>query len=132
MPKVLIVDDSLSDAALAAGLLRKRGHDCECIHDGTQALDRVKRSRPDVVLLDVVMYGQTGFDICRRLKEDPGTGDVPVVFMTARANDGDKLWARRIGAAAYVCKPFTPDELYAAVEQGLQSRCRPEGEEGSG
>ena len=122
MPKVLIVDDSLSDAALAAGLLRKHGCDCECLHDGTQVLSRVRAGRPDLILLDVVMYQQNGFDTCRKLKDDPETGDVPVVFMTARSNDGDKLWAQKIGAAAYVCKPFTPDELYAAVDQGLKSR----------
>ena len=122
MPKILIIDDSFSDAALVAGLLRKRGCECESMHDGTQVVARAKVSKPDVILLDVIMDEQNGFETCRQLKKDPETVGIPVVFLTARASENDRLWGERIGAVAHLGKPFTPEELYAALDLAMAKK----------
>jgi len=117
MPKVLIVDDIRTDVRLIADVLRPQGYDCIQASNGTEALERARAERPDLILLDIVMPGQDGFATCRQLKRDPRTRDIPVVFVSSKNGDSDRFWGRKQGAADYLAKPFTPSDLVAMVKR---------------
>jgi DNA-binding response OmpR family regulator len=89
--------------------------------DGDEALSRARAERLDLVLLDVMMPGVDGFTVAERLRADPATAGIPVVFLTARADDADLRRGRRIGAADYVTKPFDPLRLGDRLRRVLES-----------
>jgi DNA-binding response OmpR family regulator len=117
MPKVLIVDDIRSEQQLIANALRPHGYQCLEASDGSQAYAIAKAEKPDVILLDVVMPGQDGFATCRQLKRDPATKDIPVVMVTSKGGESDRFWGQKQGAAEYLTKPFSPDDLLATVRR---------------
>jgi DNA-binding response OmpR family regulator len=117
MRKVLIVDDIRSEVQLIANALRPHGYECLEANDGREAYARAKTERPDLILLDIVMPGQDGFATCRQLKRDPDTKDIPVVMVTSKKGESDRFWGQKQGAADYLCKPFTPEELLATVRR---------------
>jgi twitching motility two-component system response regulator PilH len=117
MAKVLIVDDIRSELLLIANALRPHGYECLEASDGSQAYAIAKAEKPDVILLDVVMPGQDGFATCRQLKRDPATKDIPVIMVTSKGGDSDRFWGQKQGAAEYLTKPFSPEELVAAVRR---------------
>ena len=88
--------------------------------DGAGALDEVRRQRPSLVLLDVMMPGIDGWDVAERVAADPATRDIPVVFLSARAAMEDRLRAQELGAVGYLVKPFDPIELAATVRDVLE------------
>ena len=97
--------------------------------DGADALEHIKRSHPSLVLLDVMMPGVDGWGVAEQLAGDEGTREIPVVFLSARAADEDRLRAQELGAVGYVVKPFDPLELAGLVRDVLARVARGEREQ---
>jgi signal transduction histidine kinase len=117
---LLIVDDKPQNLRLVSDFLAEQGFDLVLARTGAQALERVGRARPELVLLDVRMPDMDGFEVCRRLKADPATAVVPVIFMTAMDDTAHKLEGFRLGAVDYVTKPIQREELLARIRLHLQ------------
>jgi CheY-like chemotaxis protein len=118
---IFIVDDNPGNLALLAGILREAGYRVRAANDGPQALAAVAARPPDVVMLDIHMPGMNGYEVCRRLKADPATRDVPVVFISALDGVLDKVQAFAEGGVDYVTKPFEPAEVVARIENQLRT-----------
>ena len=114
---VLIVDDSGLIRLVVSDELHKKGYDTVTASDGTKALRVAASKNPDLILLDVMLPGMDGFETCRRLKQDPATKNIPIVFMTARDKKEDASKGMQAGASAYLVKPFEGDELYRTVSK---------------
>ncbi|MFB6555387.1 response regulator [Streptomyces sp. NPDC056405] len=124
--RVLVVDDDPTVAEVVAGYLERAGHVVDRADDGPAALARAAAHRPDLVVLDLMLPGMDGLEVCRRLR---GTGPVPVVMLTARGDEDDRILGLEVGADDYVTKPFSPRELVLRVESVLR-RTRPAAVEG--
>ena len=117
MGKVMVVDDAVSELKMMENILRSAGHEVVSYEHGELLEDRVVEERPDVLLLDIVMPKRNGYDVLRGLQRDPRTKDTPVVFVSSKNQESDRLWGQRQGAADYLPKPFTPDQLLGVVRQ---------------
>lgn len=113
--RVLVVDDDPIIIELLVLNLELEGHDVVTASDGRQALDRAHDADPDLVLLDIMMPEIDGFEVCERLRADPATATLPVVFLSARAHEADLVRGTKVGADAYVTKPFDPMELMELI-----------------
>ena len=113
----LVVDDSRAEQRLLAALLSRLGFAVETADSGESALDWVERSArpPHLIVIDVVMPGINGFDLCRQLRDRAETATVPVIFCTSKDQEFDRFWGLRQGGSAYLVKPFSPQELIEAV-----------------
>ena len=118
-PVVLVVDDTPANLGVVLDLLEEAGFEVLVANDGESAIERATYARPDLILLDVLMPEVDGFATCERLKAQPETRDVPVIFMTALADTVDKVRGFDAGAVDYVTKPFQPEELLARVRTHL-------------
>ncbi len=117
---VLVVDDEPADVALLQAYLEAEGYQVMTAYRGEEALEKAFVRQPDLVLLDVLMPGLDGFEVCRRLKADPRTQFVPVVILTALREPGDKVAGAEAGADDFLTKPFERVELLARVRNLLQ------------
>lgn len=115
MARVLIVDDSPADLMLLRNLLTQAGHAVSEASDGAQAIDTIRMTRPDCVLMDVVMPGVNGFAATRTLSKDPATATLPVIVISSKSADSDRQWAMRQGAKEYFTKPVDGPKLLAAI-----------------
>jgi DNA-binding response OmpR family regulator len=115
--KVLAVDDDPVILRLIEVNLSLEGFQVAIAAGGDDALARAKETDPDVILLDVMMPGVTGWDVARRLKDDPATSAIPLVFLSARTQEEDRRKGQELGVAAYVSKPFDPVELVDTIRQ---------------
>ncbi len=113
-PRILVVDDQPSNIQTLYQVL-KGDYDVAMATDGSQAIELCQRRPPDLVLLDVVMPGIDGFEVCRRLKVDPATRDVPVIFVTARDSTEDETLGLEVGAVDFITKPVNPPVVRARV-----------------
>jgi two-component system alkaline phosphatase synthesis response regulator PhoP len=113
--RVLVVEDEADVAEMIRHNLGKEGYEVRLAGNGTEALRQVRDARPDVVLLDIMVPHLNGWEICRRLKQDRSTAPIPVIMVTGRAEEGDKVLGFEMGADDYVTKPFSPRELLARV-----------------
>jgi DNA-binding response OmpR family regulator len=120
--RVLVVEDEPDVAELIRYNLVKEGWDVLTASSGAEALKRVRESRPDVVLLDIMVPQLNGWEVCRRLKEDPETRAIPVIMVTGRVEEGDKVLGFELGADDYVTKPFSPRELSARIRAVARRR----------
>jgi len=112
---VLVVEDEADVADMIRYNLGKEGYDVRLASSGTDALRQVKEAKPDVILLDIMVPHLNGWEICRRLKQDRETVAIPVIMVTGRVEEGDKVLGFEMGADDYVTKPFSPRELLARV-----------------
>ena len=119
-PKVLVADDDENLRALISETLPKHRYEVYQAADGRQALDIIQGLKPDIVILDIMMPGIDGLEICRSVRENAQTRHIPVIMLTARAQLGDKLKGIECGADDYITKPFDPMELQARVEMHLR------------
>lgn len=119
---ILIIDDDVSNLAIVTEYLKERDREILVAEDGQTGLERAGFARPDLILLDVLMPGLDGFEICRRLKGDEATRDIPVIFMTALADMENKIKGFRAGAVDYVTKPCQREEVLARVGVHLKIR----------
>lgn len=111
IPRVLIVDDEEPNCKMIAGLCNNYGFDCETFLDGIRAIDRVKAFLPDLILLDVMMPGMDGYEVCRKLKEDSETQNIPVIMITALSDRESKIKGLEAGASDFISKPIDATEL---------------------
>jgi two-component system sensor histidine kinase/response regulator len=119
-PVVLIVDDVPGNLQVLAGHLAEAGYEVMAANNGPRALAIAANRKPDLILLDVTMPEMDGFRVCEKLKSDPDTADIPVVFLTARTDSDDVLRGFEAGAVDYVAKPFNKGELLARVRTHLE------------
>jgi DNA-binding response OmpR family regulator len=123
--RVLVVEDDPDIANLLAHALRKHGFAPSVLHSGAEVVPEVRRAPPDLLLLDVMLPGRDGLEICRALRGDPATAGVPIILLTARAEEGDRIAGLDLGADDYVTKPFSPNEVVARVRALLRRSQRP-------
>jgi twitching motility two-component system response regulator PilH len=113
--KILLVDDSKTELLHLSEILTKRGYQVRTAENGEEAHRRLAEEKPDLILMDVVMPGQNGFQLTRAITRDPNFADVPVIICTSKNQETDKVWGMRQGAKDYVVKPVDPDELIAKI-----------------
>jgi CheY-like chemotaxis protein len=116
---ILIVDDTQKNIQVLGSILRQEGYVINVATNGRQALESLTRIHPDLILLDVMMPEMDGFETCQRLKEDPSTAPIPVIFLTAKVETADLVRGFELGAVDYVTKPFNATELLRRVETHL-------------
>jgi len=121
MSTVLVVEDSVPQQEMMTDLLRSIGLEVAIANDGLEALERIERHPPDVIVLDIVMPRMNGYELCRRLKANPMTQHLPVVMCSSKGEEFDRYWGMKQGADAYIAKPFQPAELVGTVQQLLRS-----------
>jgi twitching motility two-component system response regulator PilH len=114
--KILLVDDSKTELHHLSDLLGKRGYSVRTAENGDEAMRRLAEDKPDLILMDVVMPGQNGFQLTRAITRDPLFSDVPVIMCTSKNQETDKVWGMRQGARDYVVKPVVADELIAKIK----------------
>jgi len=123
--KILIADDERALRLLIAGTLEIGEYDILEADNGIQALDLVKRERPDLIILDVMMPGMTGYEVCKRIKTNPDIADTKVLILTAKGPQSDKEAAWEALADFYLAKPFSQMELLSMVEEVLSKKVKP-------
>jgi len=119
MAKVLIIDDSPTETYKLTSMLEKNGHVVITADNGDQGVSLAKSELPDLVLMDVVMPGLNGFQATRQLTKAPETAHIPVIIVTTKDQQTDRVWGMRQGARAYLSKPVTPDVLMSAMAEVL-------------
>ena len=115
--KILLVDDSKTELHVLSELLTKNGYAVRTAERGDEALRRLAEERPDLILMDVVMPGQNGFQLTRTITRDPRYAGLPVIMCTSKNQETDRVWGMRQGARDYVVKPVQADELLAKIRQ---------------
>lgn len=123
MSSILVVDDSPMLREMISGLLNKTGLSISVAKDGEEAMEKIAANPPDLVVLDVVMPNMNGYELCRWVKNNPGTEDVLVILCSSKSEEFDRYWGIKQGADAYVIKPFRPGELLSTVKTLLSSKC---------
>jgi len=113
--KILIVDDSPTERYFLTDILVKSGFSVSTAENGEEALLKIKTDKPHLILMDVVMPGQNGFQVTRAIARDPGTQAVPVIICTSKGQETDRIWGLRQGARDYIVKPINPQELLAKI-----------------
>jgi twitching motility two-component system response regulator PilH len=113
--KILVVDDSPTERYFLTDILIKNGFSVSTAENGEEALVKVKADKPQLILMDVVMPGQNGFQITRAISRDPETQDVPIIICTSKNQETDRIWGLRQGARDYIVKPVDPQELLAKI-----------------
>ena len=118
MPKkILVIDDEPKIVEICHDYLKASGFDVVSAHDGLQGLHIARQEKPDLIVLDLMMPGMDGLDVCRNLRRD---GNTPIIMLTARVEESDKLVGLELGADDYITKPFSPRELVARVRVVLR------------
>jgi two-component system response regulator BaeR len=122
MSKILIVEDEPKLASLVADYLKAAGYEAHCIENGLEAVPWVKSNQPDLIVLDLMLPGRGGLEICKELRssDDRSMRDVPIIMVTARVEEVDRLIGLEAGADDYLCKPFSVRELVARVKALLR------------
>ena len=120
MSVVLVVEDSVPQQKMITDLLQRSGMTVVVAADGVEAMASIQSQRPDLVVLDIVLPRMNGYEVCRKLKSDPATQDVPVVMCSSKGEEFDRYWGMKQGADAYIAKPFQPTELIGTVKQLLR------------
>lgn len=117
--RILVVDDSPTELSIISAPLLAGGYEVITAHDGEEALIKATTERPDLILLDVVLPKQNGFQVCRMLKRTPESSHIPVILLTSKSQPSDRFWGLRQGADEYVTKPFQPAALVSSVQRFL-------------
>ncbi len=120
MSKILVIEDEKNILELVSFNLEREGFQVIATMDGTSGLEMAREELPDLIILDVMLPGMNGLEVCRELHQDPTTGNIPVVILSARAEELDKVLGLEMGADDYIVKPFSPRELLARVKARLR------------
>jgi two-component system alkaline phosphatase synthesis response regulator PhoP len=118
--RILVVDDDREIVRMVRGYLEQAGYGVTDAHDGETALHLLRRERPDLILLDLMLPKRDGWELTRLLRADPQLATVPIIMLTARIEDGDKIVGLELGADDYITKPFNPREMLARVRAILR------------
>jgi twitching motility two-component system response regulator PilH len=119
MARILIVDDSPSQLLGMKRIVEKLGHEAVTAEDGAAGVEAAKATLPDLILMDVVMPNLNGFQATRAISKEPTTAQIPVVLVTTKDQETDKVWGMRQGAKAYITKPFTENQLIEVINSLL-------------
>lgn len=120
MSRIAIVEDDRDIADLIAHYLTRTGHATDIVTSGADAVPRLRAHPPDLVILDVMLPGLSGLEVCRLLRSEPKTAAIPLIMLTARGDEADRVVGLELGADDYVTKPFSPKELVARVGAHLR------------
>ncbi|HJW05337.1 MAG TPA: response regulator [Rhodanobacter sp.] len=121
MATILIIDDSPTDVRVFTTLLERAGHQIVAVSTAEEGIERVRADLPDLVIMDVIMPGMNGFQATRTLTRDPKTQNVPIVMITTKSMETDRVWGLRQGARAFITKPVNEKELLACINELLPS-----------
>lgn len=127
MPTALIVEDEPAANKLLAMLVQLHGYETESAFDGRQALELVERSAPDIVFLDLMLPDVNGYEVCQAIKANPLTALIPVVMVTARIALENRILSYAIGADGYIAKPYTPGQIFEALDEARSWDCETDG-----
>lgn len=119
MARILIVDDSPTEIHILKSMLKKGGYEVFTAQSGEEGINTAKTEKPDLILMDVVMPGINGFQATRELSKTPETAHIPIVIITTKNQQTDKVWATRQGAKDYIVKPVRENELLGSVKAHL-------------
>lgn len=119
MARILIVDDSPSQLMGIRRIVEKLGHEALTAEDGAAGVETAKKELPDLILMDVVMPNLNGFQATRSITREPTTKHIPVVLVTTKDQETDRMWGMRQGACAYLTKPFSEEELAQLILETL-------------
>jgi len=122
--RILVVDDEVVNVTVLRGILRQAGYEVLSAANGPAARALATAERPDMILLDVMMPGESGFEVCKKLKEDPSTAHVPIIFVTSLSDVSQKLTGLELGAVDYITKPFFAPEVVARVRSHMDFQRR--------
>jgi two-component system alkaline phosphatase synthesis response regulator PhoP len=120
LPKILVVDDEAHIVELVKFNLEKEGYHVEVATDGISAVEKAQRIIPDLMILDIMLPGMTGLEVCRTLHKNPSTENIPIIMLTAKSEELDKVLGLELGADDYITKPFSPRELVARAKARLR------------
>ena len=118
--KILIVEDHPATAEMIANILQLDGIGSVIAPDGLAGLEKARLEKPDLILLDIMMPGMNGFEVCDKLKADPGTSPIPIVIVSVRASEDSVKKGKGCGASEYITKPFEPAKLREVVKKYLK------------
>ncbi|MDJ0743820.1 MAG: response regulator [Xenococcaceae cyanobacterium MO_167.B27] len=121
MNTVLVIEDCLVERQAIAISLNRGGFNVLTAESGEEATEKISETQPDVIILDVVLPGRSGFEICRQFKANPETNKIPVIFCSNKATELDKFWGLKQGASAYLTKPLVSEELLRTINQLIKS-----------
>jgi twitching motility two-component system response regulator PilH len=119
MAKIMVVDDAPADLQNLKNILTKGGHQVIEVTSGQDSISKAKAEKPDAIVMDVVMPGVNGFQATRQISKDPDTASIPIIVVSAKNQETDRLWAMRQGAREYVVKPVKDADLLSKVKQVL-------------
>ena len=125
MARILIVDDSPSQLMGIRRIVESLGHEALTAEDGAAGVEAAKRELPDLILMDVVMPNLNGFQATRSITRDPATKHIPVILVTTKDQETDKVWGMRQGARAYITKPFSDTELSETINRAIATEPLP-------
>lgn len=117
MGYTLIVDDSATERSIITGCLKGAGINVSVALTGEEALEKIQQNFPDLIVLDVVLPGRSGFEICRELKGSEDTSSIPIILCSTKGTEMDKFWGMKQGADAYIPKPIDQEELVRKVQE---------------
>ena len=119
LPLVLIIDDSPTELHVMQKALQRHGYRTAAASDGAEGIRLAREMRPDLIFMDVVMPGVNGYQATRTLHSDPQTQNIPIIMVTSKGQETDKIWGLRQGAVDYMVKPVSPDQLVAKAQAAL-------------
>jgi twitching motility two-component system response regulator PilH len=119
MPLILIVDDSPTEVHVMQKALERHGYKTVAAADGAEGVRVAREMSPDLIFMDVVMPGMNGYQATRTLVNDPKTRSIPIIMVTSKGQETDKIWGLRQGAVDYMVKPVSPDQLVAKAQATL-------------
>ena len=114
MKNILVIEDTSTEAFVIKEALK--GFNVTLVTSSEEAKAKLQQQKPDLILTDVVLPGESGFELCRHLKDDPTTADIPIVICSTKDSDMDKFWGQKQGAVEYLTKPIDPNQLAMAVK----------------
>ncbi|HEY9511256.1 MAG TPA: response regulator [Rhodanobacter sp.] len=121
MANILIIDDSPTDVQVFTTLLERAGHQVTAVNSAEDGIERARTTPPEAIIMDVIMPGMNGFQATRTLTRDPITAHVPIIMITTKSMETDRVWGLRQGARAFITKPVHENELLACINGLLPS-----------
>ncbi|MTJ09749.1 MULTISPECIES: response regulator transcription factor [unclassified Anabaena] len=116
MSTVLVVEDGLTDMEIISRYLQQEGYAVICAKSSEEAQSKIVKNKPDIIVLDVILPDKSGYEICRELKDNADTSNIPVIFCSTKSSDVDKMWGNMLGADAYLAKPVDKEELMRTLK----------------
>ncbi len=117
MSTIVLLEDSRTQGRMISDFLRKNGFTVKLVGDGIEGLEQIQQIHPDLVISDIDMPGLNGYEVCRKLRKNPDTTDIPVLICSASPTEPSRFWSLKNGANGYLSKPFHPSELLMAVQK---------------